>query len=73
MMGLTEDADAVAFMVVLHEELVAVHYVRLEEPREGLVKNPSRDAEERRDHTRLKVSPNAGLFCLQFGWYVEYG
>ena len=67
MMRPTEDADAVSFMVVLHEELVTVHYVRLEVPREGQVKNPSRDAEERRDHTRLKVSPDAGLFCPQFG------
>ena len=47
MMQLTEDADAVSFMIVLHEELVTVHYVRGEVPREGLVKNSSRDAEER--------------------------
>jgi len=67
MMGLTEDADAVSFMVVLHEELVTVHYVRGEVPREGLVKNSSRDAEERRDYTRLKVSPDASLFYPQFG------
>jgi len=73
MMGLTEDADAVSFMVVLHEELVTVHYVRLEVPREGQVKSPSRDAEERRDYTRLKVRPDASLSCPQFGQYVEYG
>src|SRR5260221_9290058 len=73
MTRLTEDADAVSFVIVLHEELVAVHYVRGEVPREGLVKYSSRDAEERRDYTRLKVRPDASLFRPQFGWYVEYG
>src|SRR5579863_7636478 len=73
MTGLTEDADAVSFVIVLHEELVAVHYVLGEVPREGLVKYSSRDAEERRDYTRLKVCPDASLFFPQFGWHVEYG
>ena len=72
MVRLTKDADSVSFMVVLHEELVAVHYVCGEVPREGLVKNSSRDAEERRDYTRLKVRPDASLFYPQFGKYVEY-
>lgn len=62
MTRLTEDADAVSFVIVLHEELVTVHYVRGEIPREGLVKYSSRDAEERRDDTRLKVRPDARLF-----------
>jgi len=66
MMRLTEDADAVSFMVILHEELVAVHYVCGEVPCEGLVKNSSRDTEERGDYTRLKVRPDASLFCPQF-------
>jgi hypothetical protein len=38
MTRLTEDADAVPFVIVLHEELVTVHYVRGEIPCEGLVK-----------------------------------
>lgn len=40
-MGMTrliEDANAISFVIVLHEELVAVHYVRGEVPREGFVK-----------------------------------
>ena len=73
MTRLTEDADAVSFVIVLHEELVAVHYVLGEVPREGLVKDSSRDTEERRDYTRWKVGPDASLFCPQFGWQVEYG
>jgi hypothetical protein len=47
MKGLTENADTVSFVIILHEELVAVHYVLREVPRECLVKNPSNGAEER--------------------------
>jgi len=47
MKQLTEHADTISFMIILHEELVAVHYVIGEVPRERLVKNPSKGAEER--------------------------
>ena len=57
-------------MKVLHEELVAVHYVFGEVPRKCLVKNTSNSAEERRDDARLKVSPDPGLFSLLI-WLIH--
>jgi hypothetical protein len=61
MKQLTEHADTISFMIILHEELVTVHYVFGEVPRERLVKNPSKGAEERRDDTRLVVCPDPCL------------
>ncbi len=60
----TEDADGIAFVVVLHEELVSVHDVFREIPREHLVQDLSPDAKERRDDARLKVRPDASLYHL---------
>ena len=62
MRQLTEDVDIVSFVIVLHEELVAVHYVFGEVPCESQVKNRSSLAEEWRDDARFEVRPDAGLF-----------
>ena len=64
MKQLTEHADAISLVIILHEELVAVHYVFGEVPRERLVKNSGSGAEERRDDSRLEVCPDPGLFSL---------
>lgn len=58
----TEYADAVPFMIILHEELVAVHYVFGEVPRERLIKKPSSDAEDGRNNAGWKVRPNSSLY-----------
>lgn len=65
----TEDADSVSFMVVLHEELVTIHYVLVEVPRDRLIEDSSSKAEERPHYTGLEVRPDAGLpVCgTQFG------
>ena len=59
MKQLTEDVDIVSFVIILHEELVAVHYVFGEVPCKAQVKNRSSIAEEWRDNARGEVRPNA--------------
>jgi hypothetical protein len=67
---LTEYTDMVSFVIILHEELVTVHYVFREVPRERLVENPSSGAEERRDDARFKVRPDAGLL-IPLVWLIH--
>ena len=60
----TEDADTIALVVILHEELVSIHDMFGEVPREHLVQHPGGATKEWRNDARLKVRPNA---CLHLG------
>jgi hypothetical protein len=49
-------------MVVLHEELVSVHDMFGEVPREHLIQRPSGETKDGRNDARLKVRPDACLY-----------
>lgn len=64
---LTKDADTVSLVIILHQELVTVHYVLGEVPRKRLVQDSSTEAENRRNHSGLEVRPDASLCSPQSG------
>jgi len=60
-------------VVILHEELVSIHDMFGEVPREHLIQSPGSEAKERRNDARLKVRADACLYLGQLGRYTDAG
>ena len=52
-------------MVILHEELVSIHYMFGEVPREHFIQRPGGVTKERRNDARLKIRPYTCLYLGQ--------